>query len=64
MIDNLRVALAGRGIELIHAANRRDALARVLERIPQGASVMNGGSHTLEDMGLIDALRERYKWVR
>ena len=64
MIDNLRVALAGRGIELIHAANRRDALARVLERIPQGASVMNGGSYTLEDMGLLDALREGYNWLR
>ena len=64
MIDNLRVALAGRGIELVHAANRRDALARVLERIPQGASVMNSGSHTLEDMGLLDALREGYNWLR
>jgi len=47
MIDRLRAALAGRGIELVHAANRREALERVLERIPKGASVMNGGSHTL-----------------
>jgi L-lactate utilization protein LutB len=64
MIDELRAALAGRGIELIQAANRREALARVLERIPKGASVMNGGSHTLEDMGLLDALREGYNWLR
>ena len=64
MIEKLRVALAGRGIELVHAANRREALARVLERIPKGASVMNGGSHTLEDIGLLDALREGYQWLR
>jgi L-lactate utilization protein LutB len=64
VIEKLRAALAGRGIELLHAANRREALARVLERIPKGASVMNGGSHTLEDIGLLEALREGYNWLR
>ena len=64
MIEELRTALAGRGIELVHAANRREALERVLERIPKGASIMNGGSHTLEDIGLLDALREGYQWLR
>ena len=64
MIDKLRAALASRGIDLVHAADRREALRLVLERIPQGASVMNGGSHTLEDIGLLDALRDGYKWLR
>jgi len=64
MIDELRAALASRGIDLVHAADRREALRLVLERIPQGASVMNGGSHTLEDIGLPDALREGYRWLR
>jgi len=64
MIERLKDALAARGIELVHAADRREALRRVLERIPQGASVMNGGSHTLEDIGLLDALREGYRWLR
>jgi len=64
MIDELRAALASRGIDLVHAADRREALRLVLERIPQGASVMNGGSHTLEDIGLLDALREGYRWLR
>ena len=64
MIDRLRNALAGRGIELVPARDRREALRLVLERIPKGASVMNGGSHTLEEIGLLDALRDGYKWLR
>ncbi len=64
MIETLRAALAGRGIELLHARDRHEALRLVLERIPKGASVMNGGSHTLEEIGLIDALREGYQWLR
>ena len=64
MIETLRAALARRGIELLHARDRHEALQLVLERIPKGASVMNGGSHTLEDIGLLDALREGYQWLR
>ncbi|HEY3076860.1 MAG TPA: lactate utilization protein [Burkholderiales bacterium] len=64
MIDELKAALAGRGIELVHAADGREALRIVLERIPKGATVMNGGSATLEEIGLLDALRDGYKWLR
>ena len=64
MIEKLQAALAGRGIELLHARDRHEALRLVLERIPKGASVMNGGSHTLEEIGLTDALREGYQWLR
>ena len=65
MIEQLRVALASRGIELLHAADGREALRLVLERIPKGATVMNGGSATLEDIGLLDALGSgSYKWLR
>ena len=64
MIEQLKRALAARGIELLHAADRREALRLVLERIPKGATVMNGGSHTLEEIGLPDALRDGYKWLR
>ena len=65
MIDELKAALASRGIELVHAADGREALRLVLERIPKGATVMNGGSATLEDIGLLDALRGgAYKWLR
>jgi L-lactate utilization protein LutB len=65
MIGELKAALASRGIELVHAADRREALRVVLERIPKGATVMNGGSHTLEEIGLLDALGQGgYKWLR
>ena len=64
MIETLRAALAGRGIELLHARDRHEALRLVLERIPKGASVMNSGSHTLEEIGLLDELREGYQWLR
>jgi len=65
MIEQLKAALAGRGIELLHAADGREALRLVLERIPKGATVMNGGSATLEDIGLLDALGSGgYQWLR
>jgi L-lactate utilization protein LutB len=65
MIDQLKAALAGRGIELVHAADGGEALRLVLERIPKGATVMNGGSATLEEIGLLDALGSGgYKWLR
>jgi L-lactate utilization protein LutB len=65
MINELKAALAGRGIELLHAADGAEALRLVLERIPKGATVMNGGSATLEDIGLLDALGSGgYKWLR
>jgi L-lactate utilization protein LutB len=65
MIEQLNAALAARGIQLVHAADGREALRIVLERIPKGATVMNGGSATLEDIGLLDALGSGgYKWLR
>lgn len=38
--------------------SRNDALARVKELIPAGASVMNGSSRTLEEIGFIDHLKQ------
>ena len=65
MIHELKAALAGRGIELVHAADGREALRLILQRIPLGASVMNGGSATLEEIGVLDALGSGgYKWLR
>jgi L-lactate utilization protein LutB len=65
MIEQLSAALAARGIQLVHAADGREALRIVLERIPKGATVMNGGSATLEDIGLLDALGSGgYQWLR
>src|SRR6185295_10674227 len=65
VVERLAAALAARGISLARARDGRDALAQLLQRIPAGAQVMNGGSDTLEQIGFIEALRGgRYHWLR
>jgi L-lactate utilization protein LutB len=42
---------------------RAEALQRIKELIPQGASVMNGSSRTLEEIGFVDYLKEgKHGW--
>jgi len=61
----LGAALAARGIGFHYAADRAAALAYLQQRIPAGASVMNGGSATLEEIGFLDLLAcGRYRWLR
>jgi L-lactate utilization protein LutB len=61
----LAAALAARGIGFQYAADRSAALAYLRERIPEGASVMNGGSSTLEEIGFVGLLASgRYQWLR
>ena len=61
----LAPALARRGIELAYAPRGSDALAYLLQRIPPGARVMNGGSATLEQIGFVGTLGSgRYEWLR
>lgn len=49
--------LAQRGVEALVVADSAEALAKIQEFIPQGASVMNGGSKTLEEIGYVDYLK-------
>lgn len=51
-------ALAKRNIEAMVVANGAEALAKIKELIPQGASVMNGASVTLEQIGFVDYLKD------
>src|SRR5207237_1022844 len=63
--DELAAALGARGIGFYYAADRGAALAYLRSRIPPGASVMNGGSATLEEIGFLDMLASgRYQWLR
>lgn len=50
-------ALAERGIEAVVVNNRAEALEKVKSLIPKGASVMNGSSRTLEEIGFVDYLK-------
>lgn len=56
-ITNTIEALAKRGITAIVADNRAEALEKVKSFIPKGASVMNGSSRTLEEIGFVDYLK-------
>ncbi len=56
-------ALHARGIEAIVVDNKEQALEKVKELVPNGASVNNGSSRTLEEIGLVDYLKgESHAW--
>lgn len=56
-------ALKPKGIEGILVNNREEALAKIKELIPNGASVMNGSSRTLEEIGFMEYLKsETHPW--
>lgn len=50
-------ALTARNFEPIIVATKEDALAKIKELIPAGASVMNGSSTTLNQIGFVDYLK-------
>lgn len=58
VIDETIKNLAANGVEGMFVASKEDALAKVKEFIPAGASVMNGSSRTLEQIGFVDYLKE------
>ena len=49
-------ALAKRGVVAAFVESRAEALEKIKELIPKGASVMNGSSRTLEEIGFIEYL--------
>ncbi len=64
-VAGLRRELEQRGIDLVYCADGAAALAYLLLRIPAGATVMNGGSTTLEQIGFLAALEKGpYEWLR
>lgn len=64
-VARLARELARRGIDLVYHDDGATALAYLLSRIPAGATVMNGGSTTLESIGLLAALAKGpYQYLR
>ncbi|MBI2906183.1 MAG: lactate utilization protein [Chloroflexi bacterium] len=59
VIDRTRRALEERGIRTLVVKNRAQALVSLRELIPPGASVMTGGSTTLDQIGFTDYLVSR-----
>jgi hypothetical protein len=61
----LQRELRRRGIDLVYCADGASARNYLLSRIPAGATVMNGGSTTLKQIGFLDALgKGPYRWLR
>jgi hypothetical protein len=64
-VAGLKRELERRGIGLAYCADGASAVDYLLSRIPVGATVMNGGSTTLEQIGFLDALEDGpYDWLR
>ena len=56
-IQETVAGLAERNVQATVVASGADALATIKEWIPAGASVMNGSSQTLQEIGYIDYLK-------
>lgn len=63
VVDAVVKALAERNVEAYVAEDKAEALAKIKELIPQGVSVMNGASRTLDEIGFTEYLKSgRHGW--
>lgn len=58
-VENTLKALERNGFDVLFYPTAEEALAGVLDLVPEGAKVGLGGSVTLREMGLVDALEAR-----
>ena len=58
-VENTLRALEGNGFDAVYYPTAEEAVAGVLEMVPEGSAVGIGGSVTLREMGLVDALEAR-----
>lgn len=56
-------SLAKRHIAAYYCATSKEAIEKALELMPQGSTVSWGGSMTIRDMGLVDAMHKSGKYV-
>ena len=56
-VNKVVAALKERNVEAIVVENKAEALAKIKELIPSGASVNNGSSTTLNEIGYVDYLK-------
>ncbi|MFZ5534541.1 MAG: lactate utilization protein [Patescibacteria group bacterium] len=62
-VERTKTALQQKGYEVIEVASGTDALGLITKTIPRGASIMNGTSTTLEQIGYLPYLREgNHEW--
>jgi L-lactate utilization protein LutB len=56
-VETTAAALAAKGFKVSTVATSAEALQKVISLIPEGKSVMNGASMTLEQIGFVDYLK-------
>ena len=59
VVDETIKNLAANNVEGIFVATKEEALAKIKELIPAHASLMNGASVTLEQIGFVDVLQKK-----
>ncbi|MDP2637073.1 MAG: lactate utilization protein [bacterium] len=63
VVERVIGVFAERGVTAELVSNRVEALERVKTLIPQNASIMNGSSRTLEEIGFVDYLKAgQHSW--
>lgn len=63
IIKKTVAAIKQRGVEALIVNDKKEALEKVKSLIPEGQTVMNGSSRTLEQIGFIDYLKSgRHSW--
>jgi len=63
IVEKTAVALIEHGIKVVIVEKKEHALEKIKELIPAGASVMNGASQTLEQIGFVEYLKSgRHPW--
>lgn len=64
IIEKTITALGERHVSASVVANRTEALQKIRELIPDGVTVMNGASRTLEEVGYLELLKSgNHPWV-
>ena len=57
-------ALESRNMSAYYAADRKEALQKALELIPEGSTISMGGATSAIEIGLVDALKtEKYNYI-
>lgn len=63
VVEKTVKALADHNYSVVIAKTKEEALSEIIKAIPQGASVMNGSSVTLEQIGFVEYLKEgKHSW--
>ena len=60
IVANTTASLTERNFEPIVVNTKEEALEKIKELIPAGASVMNGSSVTLKEIGFVDYLKSNH----